>query len=250
MSHCHNEHSHSHSHDDSHSHSHGGDEHNHDHTDDLTPALQYSLYQHIDFDQVTTYNEREAGSGRGVVRKTWGERMSEVPVVVSEAGRRVLVRVVFTGQVRLHSILIRTSTSPSAPRTLKLFTNRADLDLLSIRDVQPVQELHIPQSNGVQEIPVKRAKFARVQDLSLYFERNYSSAEDEEDSDDEESGSEGEGEEGGDGGDGKTRIYYLGFKGDWMALGKAPEGILYEAAANPRDHRVKGMGEREVGSRL
>ncbi|CAG8953725.1 hypothetical protein HYFRA_00006614 [Hymenoscyphus fraxineus] len=239
MSNCHSEHS---SHDHDHSHSHGGDEH--DHTDDLTPALQYSLYQHIDFDQVTTHNERETGSGRGVVRKTWGERMSEVPVVVSENGRRVLVRVVFTGQVRLHAILLRTSTSPSAPRTLKLFTNRADLDLLSIRDMEPMQELHLPQSNGVQEIPVKRAKFSRVQDLSLYFEGNYSMAEGEvEDSEDSEG--EGDGE-----GDGKTRIYYLGFKGDWMALGKAPEGILYEAAANPRDHRVRGVGEREVGRGL
>lgn len=51
-------------------------------------------------------------------------------------------------------------------------------------------------------------------------------------------------------GDEVTRCSYLGFKGDFMKLGKAPTNILYEAAANPADHKVKGVGELRMGSGL
>ncbi len=51
-------------------------------------------------------------------------------------------------------------------------------------------------------------------------------------------------------GDDVTRISYLGFKGEWMRLGKAPTNILYEAAANPNDHKVKGTSVNQVGSGL
>lgn len=93
--------------------------------------------------------------------------------------------------------------------------------------MKPTQALEIPQANDVQEIPVMRAKFARVQSLSLFVENNYGE----------------EGEE-------QTKISYLGFKGDWMPLGKAPTNILYEAAANPNDHKIKGTSVNQMGSRL
>lgn len=40
----------------------------------------------------------------------------------------------------------------------------------------------------------------------------------------------------------------MGFKGEWMQLGRAPANILYEAAANPSDHKIKGTGVNDVGS--
>lgn len=126
--------------------------------------------------------------------------------------------------------MIRTSTSTDAPKTLKLYINKDDLDLdtCSCSDGMPsVQALEIPQSNEVQELPVMRAKFSRVQSLSLFVDDNY--------------GREGEVQ---------SRISYLGFKGDWMPLGKAPTNILYEAAANPSDHKIKGTSVNQMGSRL
>jgi hypothetical protein len=71
---------------------------------------------------------------------------------------------------------------------------------------------------------VKRALFGKVQSLTLFIEDNY--------------------------GDDVSRISYLGFKGDWMQLGRAPTNILYESAANPSDHKVKGTESNELGSRL
>jgi len=81
--HCHDEH-HDHS-----GHSHGDGEH--DHSDDITPALQFSLYQHIDFDQVTALNEARHGSGREIVKKTWAERMQDLPELESDADEELLI---------------------------------------------------------------------------------------------------------------------------------------------------------------
>lgn len=88
MSHCHDEH-----HD--HSHGHGSNMHEdgHDHSDDITPALQYSLYQYIDFDAVTTFNEAEAHSGRAILKKTWAERLEENPELESDADEQLLMTV-------------------------------------------------------------------------------------------------------------------------------------------------------------
>lgn len=71
---------------------------------------------------------------------------------------------------------------------------------------------------------MKRALFGKVQSLTLFVEDNY--------------------------GDDVTRLSYLGFKGDWMQLGRAPSNILYEAAANPADHALKGTSINPLGSRL
>ncbi|KAF6821465.1 hypothetical protein CMUS01_11381, partial [Colletotrichum musicola] len=88
MSHCHDEH-----------HDHGGHNHDeHDHSDDITPALQHSLYGHINFDEVTALNESQIGSARAVTKKTWAERLDSEPEVVSDADEQLLVNVPFTGQ--------------------------------------------------------------------------------------------------------------------------------------------------------
>lgn len=81
MSHCHDEHHHHH----------GGDEH--DHSDDITPALQFSLYQHIDFDNITTLNETVHGSGKAITKKEWTDRLSDQPEVASDADEQLIINV-------------------------------------------------------------------------------------------------------------------------------------------------------------
>lgn len=135
----------------------------------------------------------------------------------------------FTGQVKLHSILVRTSPASSAPATLRVFQNRENLDFSAAEDQEPDQEFELSQTSEVQELPVKRAKFARVRRLALFFPDNFAQVQGE---DDEEA----------------TRVSYLGFKGEWMQLGRAPTNILYEAAANPGDHKIKGTNVNQMGS--
>ncbi|KAK9440475.1 hypothetical protein VB005_05106 [Metarhizium brunneum] len=218
MSHCHDEHvghgAHDHHHD-----------HEHDHSDDITPALQSSLYQQINFDEITTLNESTRDAGKAIVKKTWAERLSAEPELASDADEQLLMTVPFAAQVKLHSILIRTSPSLSAPKTLHLYVNHDNLDFSTAEDMDPVQKIELSQTSDVQEIPVKRALFGRVQRLVLFFVDNF-----------------------GDGDEDVSRISYVGFKGEWTKLGKAPTNILYEAAAQPGDHKIKGTSVNQMGS--
>ncbi|KAK3672568.1 hypothetical protein LTR78_007619 [Recurvomyces mirabilis] len=212
MSHCHDEGHHDHGHDD----------HVHDHTDDITPALQNHIYEQIDFSAINTLNEATASSGSAIVQKAWTERLSTEPELSSDADEQLLMHIPFTAQIRLHSILLRTSTSDSAPKTLKLYLNRDDLDFSTASSMQATQTLELAQSNEVQEYPVKRALFNTVRSLDLFFEDNWSQGEED-----------------------VTRISYLGFKGEWMKLSREPVNFLYEAAANPKDHTLPaGVGDR------
>lgn len=126
--------------------------------------------------------------------------------------------------MKLHSISLRTSNSLSAPKTLKVFINREDLDFSAAEEDHPTQSFELSQTSDIQELPVKRALFGGVRRLSLFFADNF-----------------------GDGDEDVSRISYLGFKGEWMQLGRAPTNILYEAAANPSDHEVKGVGVNQMG---
>jgi RNA polymerase I-specific transcription initiation factor RRN6 len=82
--------SHDHSHgNDGHDHSHGG----HDHSNDLTPALQSSLYSQIDFDKIITLNESEPESGMAVVKKSWEERLDPKPELISGADEQILMMI-------------------------------------------------------------------------------------------------------------------------------------------------------------
>lgn len=64
---------------------------------------------------------------------------------------------------------------------------------------------------------MKRALFGNTYSLTLFFEDNY--------------------------GDEASRVSYLGFKGEFMRLSRKPVEVLYERAANPKDHApVVGTG--------
>lgn len=84
MSHCHDEHDH---------HGHGHDHGEHDHSDDITPALQSSLYEQINFDEITTLNESRRDAGKAIVKKTWAERLSQDPELESDADEQLLMTV-------------------------------------------------------------------------------------------------------------------------------------------------------------
>lgn len=99
-SHCHDQQDH-----EGHSHDEGGGQ---DHSDDITPALQYSLYQHVNFDEITTMNESEAHSGKAIVKKTWAERFQEQPELESDADEQLLMH-----------IPCGSSTSPSSLMSAK-----------------------------------------------------------------------------------------------------------------------------------
>ncbi|MCJ1475346.1 hypothetical protein MMC13_004008 [Lambiella insularis] len=206
----------------SHSHDHNHDHHSandpHDHSSDIQPALQTLLWQQIEFEKILTLNERPRDAGARIVEKTWPQRLDPSPMLSSDADEQLLMTVPFAGSVKLHSLLVRSSDSGAAPKTLKLFANRDGLDFDAAGALAPTQVLTLARTGDVQEVPVKRALFGGVYSLTLFFEDNY-------------------GEE-------VTGIYYLGFKGDFTRLSREPVEVLYEKAANPRDHApIVGIGD-------
>ena len=125
----------------------------------------------------------------------------------------------FTSQIKLYALLIRSSDSSSAPRTLKLFRNRDDLDFSMAADMKPTQSVEVPRSNEVVEIPLNRAHWNTTTSINLFFEANH-----------------------GAGDEDVTSITYLGFIGEHMALNREPLSVLYEAAPNPSDHvAIQGL---------
>ncbi|KAF8418523.1 PITH domain-containing protein [Tirmania nivea] len=214
----------------SHGHHSCHDEHNHDggslhdHTDDITPATHSTLYQYIDHSRIQTLNETTPHSGRAIVEKPWDSRLSATPLLRSPADDpQLLMHIPFTGQVKLHSILLRAPPTGSAPRKLKLFKNRLDLDFELASELAPTQTIELPRgvepsqpdADGVLEIAVKRALWTAVISVTLFFVDNW--------------GSPNDGM--------PTEISYLGFRGDWLRAGGVPLGLMYESAANPADHK-------------
>ena len=66
---------------------------------------------------------------------------------------------------------------------------------------------------------MRRAKFGNTYSLTLFVEDNY--------------------------GDELSRVYWLGFKGEFTELNREPIEVLYEKAANPKDHElIAGIGDK------
>lgn len=74
---------------------------------------------------------------------------------------------------------------------------------------------------GIAEYAVSRAAFSNIKSLTLYISENY-------------------GEE-------TTKILYIGLRGEWTEMNKNPVITIYEAAANPKDHKNLVPGEKRVG---
>ncbi|KAL9639753.1 MAG: hypothetical protein Q9164_000724 [Protoblastenia rupestris] len=125
----------------------------------------------------------------------------------------------FAGVLKLHSVLIRSSDSSSSPQTVKLYHNRDDLDFSTASDLSPTQSLYVSRTNDIQELPVKRTSFGNVYNLTLFIEDNY--------------------------GEDASRMFWVGFKGEFRELNREPVEVLYEKAANPKDHElIAGLGEK------
>ena len=105
-------------------------------------------------------------------------------------------------------------------------------------ELVPTQTIELPRGvdgDGVLEVGVKRALWTAVMSVTLFFVDNWGSPNDgsgHDEDDDEEEEEEDDGEEV------QTEISYLGFRGDWLRVGGAPLGVVYESAANPADHKL------------
>ncbi|ORY79108.1 galactose-binding domain-like protein [Protomyces lactucae-debilis] len=200
--------------------------HDHDHDHDHDPqeethAVQ-SLYEHIDLGAVRCLNEQSPGSARHIIRP-WDKRWDTNPSLQSEEDdAQLLLHVPFQGgQVRPRSLLLRCPRTSSAPKQIKVYNNRTDLDFSSIDDIKPIETIECVDSasaGDIIEYPFKTRLYTHTGALSFLVTSNHAGEEDEV----------------------ATEIWYLGIRGDFTELHAGPVAVTYEAYANPKDHKVFG----------
>jgi len=197
---------------DEHDHTHDGHGHDHDHSHGESDALPNFLYERIDRPNVQILN----GEDNSQIIKPWHERMDESISLESDADDELIVKVPFTGSVKLRAILLKAGPGGETPRKMCVYANEDALDFNDVSDKKPIQEFDIPQSRDVGEYVVKPAKFSDIRSITLFFP----GAQDAE----------------------NVRLYFLGFTGEWREVKDRPTAMLYEAQANPADHpKIKGL---------
>ena len=198
-----------------------GHSHDHDHTDDLG----LSLRTYVDFAAVTCLNEEEKDSGKGVI-KTHDERLSAYPNVQSpEDDPELLLFIPFTESVTIQTITIRDATEgnqTAAPRRIKLFANREDIDFEMARDLPAQQEMELlpPHhfAEGTINYPLRPAgRFQNISSLTIFVQSNY-----------DDTGALG------------TSISYVGLKGKGTRMKRRAVDTVYESQGMLEDHKVNG----------
>ncbi|KAF9243562.1 galactose-binding domain-like protein [Melanogaster broomeanus] len=189
----------------------GHESHDHDHDlGDVGP--NDNLFPYIDRHNVIALNA--TGSGSSVI-KPWHERTSEEAYLESDADEQLIIRVPFTGSVRLRSLLMKAGPSDETPERIALFANEPSLDFNDVEDKTPTQEFEVAEGRDVGEYAVKTAKFSNLSSVTLFIPSNR--------------------------GADTTRVYYIGFLGHWTERKSNPVITVYEAQANLADHqKVQG----------
>ncbi|KAF9565426.1 DUF1000-domain-containing protein [Agrocybe pediades] len=193
----------------------GHESHDHDHDHDSPDNLgfQDNLYMHIDRQNVVALNA--CGEASNVI-KPWHSRLDESQYIESDADDQLIIRVPFTGAVRLKAVLLKAGPAGQTPLKFALFANEANLDFDDVNDRTPTQEFDVPQNRDVGEYSVKTAKFSNISSVTLFIPAS----------------------QGAD----TTRLYYLGFLGTWTEHKHQPIITVYEAQANLADHeKIQGM---------
>ncbi|KAI0249843.1 DUF1000-domain-containing protein [Lactifluus subvellereus] len=200
----------------SHNHDHGyncGDHaHGHDHTQTDAGGPSDNVFVHIDRDNVIALNS--TGEGKEVI-KPWNERLDERVYIESDADDQLIIRVPFTGSVKLRSLLLKSGPGEQTPAKVALFANIDNLDFSDAQDEEPLQQLDVAVGREVGQYPLKPAKFPNVSTITLFFPASQ--------------GAE------------TIRIYYIGFLGQWSERKQEPVITVYESQPNLADHeKIQG----------
>ncbi|GAA5839520.1 hypothetical protein JCM5353_002775 [Sporobolomyces roseus] len=172
------------------------------------------LYPFVDRDKVVALNAGEGKEPKIVIRP-WDQRNQEDEWLESDADEQLILRVPFTGSVKLRSILVKSGPSGFTPDKMKVFANR-QLDFDEATSTEVTQEFEIAETREVAEYIVRPAKFPSVTSLTLFFPSNH--------------------------GEDTTRISFVGFKGEYSPMTRDPIITVYEAQANPADHaKIPGL---------
>ena len=212
--------------------------HSHDHEHGEEAALA-SLREYVDVPRVFCLNEEVAGSGRSVL-KSYEDRFTATPHLLStedpDDEPELLLHVPFTEAVTIKTLSVQGApgqsnggkgdVETSAPKTVKIFVNRTDLDFETARDMEPTTTLTLlPPEHGADygtiDYPLRPAgRFQSATSITLYFANNYArEADPDEDAI-------------------QTEIAYVGFKGKGLNVKRQAVECVYESRGMKKDHKV------------
>ncbi|TBU46920.1 PITH domain-containing protein [Dichomitus squalens] len=162
-------------------------------------------------------NAEEPGKGPEII-KPWDQRIDEETYIESDADDQLIIRVPFTGAVKLRALLLKTGPGEKTAAKVALFPNAEHVDFSDLEDRKPAQEFTIPQRREVGEYHVLPAKFPNLTSITLFFPAS----------------------QGAD----TTRVYYVGFLGQWSERKFEPVVTVYESKPNLADHdKIQGLNE-------
>ncbi len=224
--------------------------HHHDESNHVAPSetsSSNSLFKYIDLPHLSILNESTDTQSSSKLFRPYNERFVDVQhrFVESDADEQLLINIQFTGTVKLISIIIWAPDDEYSPKEILLFKNKSNLDFDNINDLKPIFTINHPENVGTHFDPesfnlinnnihdddvgitehfLPRHLFSGVTNLKLFIKSNY--------------------------GEDTTRLLYMDFRGTCSPLVKNPVITLYEAAANPADHKTFVPGEKWVNENL
>ena len=202
---------------------HGGGGHDHgdghicncaqEHADSIEGVDERWLYWDIDTENVRCLNEDEEHTVLHAI-KPRAERHDTTKWLESDADEQLIIKIPFTGSVKLKCFSLGSGPGGHGPLKVKAFINRDDIDFDNVNAIPPVQEWELPPDNPVDAYHMfKVAKFGQVRTLTLFVDTNY--------------------------GNDTTQITYLNFRGIFTHIHTGPVEAVYELKPLPDDLRNK-----------
>ncbi|OQR87671.1 hypothetical protein ACHHYP_08173 [Achlya hypogyna] len=203
--HEHNDHDHDHDHD-----------HSHDH--DVEDAEGDSLFRFIDTSKVRCLNALDERQKTHPFKSAANKKARDTYLDSNEDDPELILYIPFTEAVSVKSICIAGGIDGLHPTSVKLFTNREDIDFSNASELPAVQKLDLVEDyDATIDYPLQLRKFQGISSLTLFFENSVD-------------------------GD-QTRIYYIGLKGESKKWKHGVVECVYESRPQMSDHKVPdGLG--------
>jgi len=101
-----------------------------------------------------------------------GMRDQELMLVESDADEQLLITITFQSKVKLQSISISGPGDGRAPKAVKLFANRSNLNFDDVETMNAEQELELTPEMLGERTELKFVKFQNVERLTIFISAN------------------------------------------------------------------------------
>jgi len=128
----------------------------------------FDLGRLVDLNQTTCLNEAKGHEWNNVFSsdESWLE---------SDVDEQLLLNIRFISLCSLHALVIHAANMCNAPKAIKLYANRYDLDFENVVDITPTQTLELSADYFIpsgKEIVLDKFKWSKVSSIALFVEDN------------------------------------------------------------------------------